>query len=91
MRKYLVMLVFVTISTSASAQMGQMWRDNRERALDQMQRQHENLQQRMYDYNLYRGGDWYMYDDVYGNRQLREQQRRYQWQRDLELEYDEDE
>jgi hypothetical protein len=91
MKKYLVTLAFLVISTSASAQLGEMWRNNRERAIDQQQRQLENMQRFQQDLWLYRGGDWYMYDDVYGARPnvyLQELQRQ---RRLRQLELDDDE
>lgn len=77
--KYLLAVMMVAISTSASAQLNQLWQDNRDRAIDQMQRQHEQLQQRQQDLWLYGGGDWYMNDPVYGPRPdpyLQQRQRR---------------
>lgn len=89
--KYFLALMLVAISTSASAQLNQLWRDNRDRAIEQQQRQLEDLQQRQQDLWLFGGGDWYLNDPVYNppNPYLWQQQRRLR-QLDREL-YDDDE
>ena len=60
--KYLLVCVLALVPTVASAQ---------QRALDRMQRQHEGMQQLQLELWLYRGGDWYMDDPVYGDSQQR--------------------
>lgn len=56
------LMLLSTINASAQ------WRDNRDRALDQMQRQHEGMQQLQMELWLQNRGDWSC-DPVYGSAQ----------------------